>query len=905
MDEGNNPKSESTAKQDATSASSSRALSDNYVVIGPLAETDSSIIEIIREIETGQHLLAKSLKETNQDVQQRFHDAILQHGRLQHKNIVQTVDWRLSDAGQPVFITEFLEGVNLDQLIEEVGTLEDDEEITTFLIQVCDAFEYAHSEGVFHGGLTPANVVITQPDENILVKIADFGAINISRELPEHPEKLNPAYAAPERLSGLATEKSDVFSVAAVAYQLITGYLPYGSGGDGEIAAIGEYRPDIPEAEKLGFVLERALQLDPDERTSSIRDFKKGVREWFYAIADFDDDDSSGHIEAVQEETESAIGEDEDGDSVEEFEHSAEFEQFEASKSANELTAPEAADEEDEGGNDVRDDEQNEIEAEEELVETSEDERNDVHEQELIGVPANEQNEVREEQELVELRAEEQYGVQDQQQEQEQEQEPEPAAEQQIANEPVIDLTPAAARKSQDLEPISPIGIIKSAEPAPKAPGDDLDDIDELDGLDDLDDLDDFDEPPVDHPRAQPAQPADKPTPFGADIADDEFAFDDDTQSNDYPIPTPRGFAVPADLNATPGFSTPESVPASGVNTAPAASVDSVPPSGFDTAPTNDLSSAPPSGYAAAATPGTGSPPAAGFGSPTAPSTAPTSEAIEPLAQPEELSGRYSRVARLPAMQAVPGMEVSIAEPPKKPVSEAPLGYDLDREREREQIKKFKKHKKTKRRKSKLNSTMTKLMALRSTQVEQAATVSTKISETFADGKREAPKTVLLRIVASSVVLTICVILMLANLDVIKSVWIVASRNVSEMLGKKEAQPSEETIEEVIARKAKENADKGAASDSTQTASVPTGADPNQQVPRPVVPNSKHQTHLMPVHKVIDRRNVVPKYTPPVPGQNRYQGAVYPYLFTEEEAHRDPKKPRPTDSEIRTIPSKP
>ncbi|MBX3137165.1 serine/threonine protein kinase, partial [Candidatus Obscuribacterales bacterium] len=291
MDEGNNLKAKSMAMTGGSDAQESRALSDNYVIIGPLAETAHSVVEIIREIDTGHHLLAKVLKESSPEVQERFHQAILEHGRLQHKNIVQTVDWRISESGEPVFITEFLEGVNLDQLIDEVGTLEDDEEITTFLIQVCDALEYAHSEGMMHGGLTPANIVITQPDESILVKIADFGFTNSSRELPENPDRLRATYMAPEQLKGEITEKSDVFSVAAVAYQLITGFLPYGTEGDGtQLSPIGEYRPDIPEAEKLSFVLERALQLDPDERTSSIRDFKRGVREWYQSIGDEEDE---------------------------------------------------------------------------------------------------------------------------------------------------------------------------------------------------------------------------------------------------------------------------------------------------------------------------------------------------------------------------------------------------------------------------------------------------------------------------------------------------------------------------------------------------------------------------------------------------------------------------------------
>lgn len=820
-------------------AQESRALSDNYVIIGPLAETAHSLVEIIREIDTGHHLLAKMLKESSPEVQERFHQAIVEHGRLQHKNIVQTVDWRISESGEPVFITEFLEGVNLDQLIDEVGTLEDDEEITTFLIQVCDALEYAHSEGMMHGGLTPANIVITQPDESILVKIADFGFTNSSRELPENPNRLRATYTAPEQLKGEITEKSDVFSVAAVAYQIITGFLPYGTEGDGtQLSPIGEYRPDIPEAEKLSFVLERALQLDPDERTSSIRDFKRGVREWYQSIGDEED-------EAAEEsgEYESAVAD--AVDEPEEYEsESSETGEYESNENeSTEYDYSEIDSSEFESG-EIESGETNSNETDYSEDELGESESGETEtEPEAGDIDSGDESFEQAQTALAELESQADEG-----------------------------------NFQADDQPISEIGIVvKQSNQTYQTGEDELDYIDELDDEEHDDSLGET-EPAIAQPEPSTLAQASisssnlnavaelpKATGFGADISDAEFDIEGDQSAQE------SDFVVP--------------------EMAPERNFGIEPPPGFDIAASTPAFSTPP-----------GTTPAQSFPK-------------EPAAGDQELSGRFSRVARLPALQALPGMEASIAEPPKKETPQ--LELDLEREREREQIKKFKKHKKTKRNKSKLNSTMTKLMALRSTQVEQSLTVSTKIAETFAEGRgKEAPKKVLLRVVASSVIGAICVIMVLANLSVLESVWMVASRQVSSALGKKNT-TSDEIVTTIPGEEQLEKVDKAAETkDATNAPTVDgsssSGAIGTQPATGPQASSfatsraERHQTHLMPVHKVIDSRNIMPKgaMTPPAPGEKRYQGAVYPYLFTDEEAHRDPKAPRATDSEVITIPSK-
>lgn len=716
------------------------------MVIGQLGDTDFSSVQIIRELSTGRHLLAKTITTSNESVQERFHAAILEHGRLQHENIAQTVDWRLSDDGKPVFISEFLEGISLTELIDEVGTLEDDDEITTFLFQLCDALEYAHSQGVIHGGLKPSNVVITKPEDEIVVKVLDFGAANRTRELPEHPEIAGSPYLSPEQRIGKTTVKSDVFSLAAVAYQLITGYLPFLKIDDGrvldeaasELAPIFDYRPDIPEADRLGKVLAQALDWNPARRTATVREFRRGVTNWYHSI----------------------------------------------------------------GGTDSEEDEYYEDEAEEQ-------EPAEAQAPAALPKPAVAVDEI-DDADFGELEVAERG--------EEGEEEPEQTE---------------RANADAANEPVSAIGlIVKPQDAAKKQPGDP--DYDEFEDIDDLDDLDDLDELDEDDAPASPTHEA----AFGADISDDEFGVHEPDAED----------TVAAETGSTPTFPSPT---AEGDQARKLEQIDkaraefSIPPD-------------------------------------------------------QELSGRFSRVARLPAMQAVPGMEASVVGPPKKPEPQVKTEAELEHEKEKETIKKFKKP--PKRHKSKLDSTMTKLMALRTNQIEQELTVSAQISETFAQsGPRVSPKMVIVRIVASVVFFLASAALILANINTLSSAWTNTSRTLSSALLKKHPQDGATTVgdietvveDEVAHKKRVANSATKSSNPATETASSAT---PNAQPPVP----GKLQTHIMYVPRVIDSRNIAPKTMPP-PGSRRYTGAVYPYLYTEEAANRDLKAPRPTDSPIKEV----
>ncbi|MGD9681336.1 MAG: serine/threonine protein kinase [Candidatus Obscuribacterales bacterium] len=262
-----------------------KILAGKYLLLGVHGETELSTIYIVRDLASGQHLIAKTLKDPAADVARIFVDAAIRHGRLQHENIVQTIDYEeASQTEPPFFIEECIEGITLAELIEEVGTLEDDDEIETFLSQICAALEYAHQEGIVHGGLKPSNVMLTQAGDEVLVKLLDFGAVNASRELPGNLDLITGSeYLAPEQIEGEPASKvTDVYSLGVLAYQLITGFLP----DPDTVEPIAQSRPDIACADLLDGFIQRALNPEPSGRLQSVAEFHTLVNRWYSSMVD-------------------------------------------------------------------------------------------------------------------------------------------------------------------------------------------------------------------------------------------------------------------------------------------------------------------------------------------------------------------------------------------------------------------------------------------------------------------------------------------------------------------------------------------------------------------------------------------------------------------------------------------
>lgn len=154
--------------------------------------------------------------------------------RLQHENVARLLDGGATEAGQPYFAMEYVEGVPLTDYCERqrLGTAG---RLRLFL-QVCDAVDYAHRNLVVHRDLKPSNVLVSPRGQ---VRLLDFGIAKVLAAAPDavgrtsavtqvEARALTPQYAAPEQLRGLPVSTStDVYSLGVVLHELLCGRPPY------------------------------------------------------------------------------------------------------------------------------------------------------------------------------------------------------------------------------------------------------------------------------------------------------------------------------------------------------------------------------------------------------------------------------------------------------------------------------------------------------------------------------------------------------------------------------------------------------------------------------------------------------------------------------------------------------
>ena len=265
------------------------------------------IVELLGEGGAGQVYLAehavldrkfaiKVLQEYVRD-DQRFVERFRREARtaslLEHPNIVRITDFGRTGEGRLYLVMEYVAGESLEQLMETLrpAPLPLDRALP-ILAQVCSAVQAAHAEGIVHRDLKPDNVVLGKTlsgDEQ--VKVLDFGLAKIMTGAQGRPVKRitgrgeifgTPEYMAPEQARGEPVDaRADVYSLAAIAYDLLAGRPPIEHKTLGaQLQAIQlelpiplsrqrpASEPDVPV--EIEVLIHRCLLKDPEQRPSSV-----------------------------------------------------------------------------------------------------------------------------------------------------------------------------------------------------------------------------------------------------------------------------------------------------------------------------------------------------------------------------------------------------------------------------------------------------------------------------------------------------------------------------------------------------------------------------------------------------------------------------------------------------------
>ena len=200
-------------------------------------------------------------------------------GSLTHPNIV-TIFETEQENGRYFIVMEYLEGDNLRQKMDREGSLPPDEAVR-IATQVLDGLAHAHSKGVIHRDIKPENIHILPTG---LVKITDFGIARLKYEpnLTMDGQIFGtPSYMSPEQVQGGAIdERSDLFSVGVILYEMLAGYKPF--QGDSVITItynIVHTEPPSPPSipAPLEWVIRKALRKNPAERFHSALEMKQAL----------------------------------------------------------------------------------------------------------------------------------------------------------------------------------------------------------------------------------------------------------------------------------------------------------------------------------------------------------------------------------------------------------------------------------------------------------------------------------------------------------------------------------------------------------------------------------------------------------------------------------------------------
>ncbi|MEX1127935.1 MAG: serine/threonine-protein kinase [Vicinamibacterales bacterium] len=262
-------------------------LVDNrYEIIAPLAAGGMGAVYRARRTLLGDEVAIKVVlgDRLNRAASERFLRESRVAASLRHPSIVSIFDFDTLPGGEPYLVMELLSGPSLRAEIDARGRLELSD-VYTVLPGICAALELAHSHDVVHRDIKPANIVAHEYHGGQRAwKLLDFGIANLRQTTEEtrltsaHQFVGTVSYASPEQLSGRPVDaRADVYSLAAVIFEMLTGQLPFGGGGDlmaiitaqmsGATPSARAIRPELPEW--IDAVLARGLARNPDDRWPS------------------------------------------------------------------------------------------------------------------------------------------------------------------------------------------------------------------------------------------------------------------------------------------------------------------------------------------------------------------------------------------------------------------------------------------------------------------------------------------------------------------------------------------------------------------------------------------------------------------------------------------------------------
>lgn len=260
-----------------------------YRIVRQISAGQTTDVYEAEALDLGRQVAFKALKPQeaiNPRTLERFNQASAVQVRLSHPNIVPLIDFGRHE-GVHFIVNRLMRGSLAERIGDGVALPFTPTQVSALLKDLADALDYAHGLGIIHGDLKPSHILFDEQDRPAW---ADFGLTSISRSANPGLTVTTagaPAYMSPEQAMGeSATPATDQYALGLIAYQLLTGRLPF--EGDTPITILSKHINETPPAphtlnpqisEALSAVILKALAKKPEARYPSVGAFAEAFGE--------------------------------------------------------------------------------------------------------------------------------------------------------------------------------------------------------------------------------------------------------------------------------------------------------------------------------------------------------------------------------------------------------------------------------------------------------------------------------------------------------------------------------------------------------------------------------------------------------------------------------------------------
>jgi eukaryotic-like serine/threonine-protein kinase len=268
----------------------------NYTITAKLGEGGMGVVYLAEHPVIGRKVAMKAIHpelSRNPEVVSRFVTEAKAVNQIGNDHIVDIHDFGTTADGDFYFIMEFLQGEALADRLRRESVLEPDRALN-IAAQVADALAASHAHGIIHRDLKPENIfLIHRGGSNDFVKVLDFGLakLTLGDDKVSHKTRTGsvmgtPYYMSPEQCEGKPNidQRADVYSLGVILFEMMTGKVPFGGEGYGEII-VKHITTPVPSPRAINprlspaheAILMRALAKNRDERFSGMEDFRTAM----------------------------------------------------------------------------------------------------------------------------------------------------------------------------------------------------------------------------------------------------------------------------------------------------------------------------------------------------------------------------------------------------------------------------------------------------------------------------------------------------------------------------------------------------------------------------------------------------------------------------------------------------